>query len=233
MKIINQWKYHFNTLHYSLFLKQSNKVLNDMIKEREKNITKKVNKIKNLNKIKVEKLSEIKSITKEDDIKTIMLVGKKLKETPFQKVIKFFFKFDGYIFYGNTASDWKIIKVKDLSKILNLKKKKETYGLVDKIGSHKGKPIYMIKYPYTLSLHISDTDDQIEYYDYYDPKEFYAYVNHATKLNILNITDSGNMMAFFKKNILLIIVVILVIIFLSTPQGQQFLQDILSQAGVK
>src|SRR4030067_1568539 len=154
--IIEQLKKFINNVHYKLFIKKKQKKLKKEIK----NEIKKVNQLnkfkKEIAKIEQEKIFKIESITHEKDDKIIVLTGQELKLKIGHKFLEWLFKFDGYLLYGNKANDFKLFKIKDLSMIYNLTKKKETYNIIDKIGTHKGKPLIMVKYPFAISLNISD-----------------------------------------------------------------------------
>jgi len=220
--IKEQWNIYVKKIHYNIFLKKQNIKLNTEINKnvlKNKTLKKYINEI---NKIEKTFLCKIDNLLDKNNSKSIVLFGKMITHKWYEKIFEKIFKFDGWIFYGNKANDFKLIKIKNLKMLLKLTNKKEAYNLIDKVGTYKGKPIFLIKYPYSVSLNISDEGNL-----YYDAESYYSYVDYATKGNLLKVGEEGGIKEFFKKNIIIIVIIIILIIFASTPQGKEIIAQIL------
>lgn len=220
--LIYQWKNYFNWIHYKLFLK---KKIEKLEKETKNQTLKLSTLLKIKNKIKdleEETISYIDNSNNPDKSLKLNLISKEIyKMNIFRKIWYWIFKFDGFIFYLNKADDIKIYKVRNLGYLY--KKSKELYNIHKKAGTHKGKPAFIVKYPYTISL------TPIGKFLYYDAEAYNNYVNVATKGNLTNIGNKFDFGSFLKSNFVYIIIGIALIFLFVTPEGKEFLQGLINQ----
>ena len=220
--ILNQWKIYINWINYNIFLKKN---LNNVIvksNKLEKELKDKIEDYESFSKKKSEYLGVIKYLNNPNKSLKLYFEGVNVSNLNlFQKLKRKIFNYDGYVFYLNKSDDLKIFKVKNLKFLYDLKNKKETYNLNDKFGTYKGKPFFLIKYPFTISLNCEGEEL------FYDCEAYNNYVNSATKINLTNLGSNFNLMEFISKNIIYIVLGIALILLFTTPQGQEFLKGIL------
>jgi hypothetical protein len=94
--------------------------------------------------------------------------------------------------------------------------------MIDKIGTYNHKPLFLIIFPFPISLKPKGEELM------YDAESFYSYENMATKGNLLkNVSEMGGLGDFLKKYWIIIVVVIIAIILFTTPQGQEILGQLI------
>lgn len=218
MEMETKLNQHKEVLHS---LKERNKLLKSELQKEEKEQLNLIAKLK----------------TKEEDRqRNIYLIGKEhtkksIKERVKEK-IPFMNKTDGYLLYINKSDILKIIPVSNMTYFIKLmNKKKEMYVLNDKICVFNNKPAFLIKYPYTISLNIQqDMNDTFsENHLFYDTHAFYNYHTMLEKQNMIKTGEGQSLTEFIKSNKKLIIIAILIIILLFTPQGKEFLAQLLNE----
>lgn len=215
MKIIEQWKRYTQWIHYNIVLKKKFKNLEKEIKEKE-------NKVKELTGDKRAYIGAIRNLKNPEKSLKLYLYSKQIMKKNFlHNLIEKIFKFDGYIFHYNKGNDLNIYKVKNLGFLKNIKNK-ELYNLHEKEGTFKGKPFYVVKYPYAISLNVKESGEL-----FYDTEAYYNYVNRATKINLTNLGEKFNLAQFVKQNFMLILIAIGLVLLFTTPEGKEFLQGIL------
>ena len=210
----------FSKVKYKLSLKKDIDKYNKAIARLEE-IKSQLNlKSQELREYNAFKIAEISDLSDANKTLIINLIAKEIKPGFFKRFFNNVFKFDGYVLYLNKANEMKIHKVKNFRTIYNLNDC-ESYGLKDKIGTFNGKPIFMVKYPYAMSLDIGENSLK------YDSPTFYNYVNKVTKQNLTNMGSNLGLGDWIKKNFLLIIIAIALILLFTTPQGKEFLSHII------
>jgi len=166
------------------------------------------------------KIAEIQDLNDANKSLILNLIAKEIKPNFFKRMFNNIFKFDGYLLYINKAEELKIFKINNFKTIYNLNSI-ESYGLKKCIGNFNGKPIFIVKYPYAMSLDIGENTLS------YDSPTFYNYVNKVTIQNLTNFGGNFNFTDFLKKNFILIIIGIALILLFTTPQGKEFLANII------
>ena len=116
---------------------------------------------------------------------------------------------------------FKLVKLRNMRYFQNMKKR-EFYAIHKKIGTYNHKPLFIAIYPYPITLEV--TGSRL----FWDSESLYNYVNVATKGNLTQMGDKFNMMEFIQKNFIVILIIVGLVIFLSTPDGQRILQELIS-----
>ena len=210
----------FDRIRYKLSLKKEIDASNKIIAQLESDSKELDEAIYKINELNNSKICILENLNDPEKSLNLNLVSKEIKPTLLNRFIRHIFKHDGYILYINKADELKIFKVNNFKTIYDLNSI-ESYGLNKCIGSYNGKPIFMVKYPYAMSLDIGKNTLS------YDAPTFYNYVNKVTKANLTNWGSSLGLGDFIKKNFLIIIIAIIAIILLTTPQGKEFISNII------
>ena len=209
----------YAAIKYKLSLDKEIKEYNKKVfrlEEIKTNLDKKAKELIEYNNFKI---TEIENISNPENKLIINLISSEIKEPPIKKLLNKLFKNEGYILYINKANELKFYSVRNFKYIYNIDT--ESYGLNKVIGTYNGKPIFLVKYPYAISLDLGLNNLA------YDSPTFYNYVNKVTKQNLTNFGSSVGLGEWIKKNFLLIIIGIALILLFTTPQGKQFLAGIL------
>ncbi len=207
-------------IRYKLSLKKEIEKYNKVIDQLEKDSKEIDLNIYKLNEYNNSKIAILENLNDPEKSLNLNLVSKEIKPNIINKIFKNIFKHDGYILYINKANELKIFKVNNFKTIYDFNSI-ESYGINNCVGNYQGKPIFMVKYPYAISLDIGKNTLS------YDAPTFYNYVNKVTKQNLTNWNSPLGIGDFIKKNFLIIVIAIIAIILLTTPQGKEFLSNII------
>lgn len=209
-KIAIQSIKHINDLlakdHKYVTLKQENTKTIETLKNQSKHFETKLNEtLKKYN-------YEISEIEKQE------ILIKKPHPNFIQRFFKKFQKQEvGYIFYINPIGNLEIIGIYE--SINTFIKNKNRHELIDKIGTHKGLPCFLVHHDSILSLSIEKNEIL------WDPETWYNLINHIIKRKLTkgeNTLDLGN---FFKKYWWVILIILILVIAIGSPQGQQFIKQ--------
>jgi hypothetical protein len=166
------------------------------------------------------KIGELNNLSDINKSLVINLIAKNEKTSLFTKFRDRIFKFSGYIAYIDKAENLQIMRVNNFKDFYELNDS-EKYGLNKKIGTYKGKPIFMLKYPIPISLDI--TGDKLQY----DAISFYNFHNKLTRQNLTNWGQSGGLGEWLRKNFIIVLIGIALILLFFTPQGKEILSNII------
>lgn len=224
MKYADYVKNYLAWIRYKLILKKRHDRVIKESKDLKTKVDLKLQELKDLKDLELKTIGYIDHLKDPNKSLELKLYSKQIyKMNWFKEIIFKIFKFDGYIIYLNKADDIKIYKVKDL-RFLHKIKNRELYGLKKKIGTLNGKPAFLVKYPYTISLELKNKNAPELFYD---PESFNNYVDKATKINLTNLGNNFNLMEFIKQNFILILIAVALIFLFFTPEGKQFLGGLL------
>lgn len=213
LKILNQWKIYIELVHYKVFIK---KKLDRLLPIVEK-IKKRYDILKSE---EMEYLGKINAETKNVKGYDIYLKGVKQIKSKFNFPFK---KVNGYIAYLDKTKSLKIIGVKDIGIIQKIKNR-ELYGIDEKVGTYKNKPLYLIIYPNVMSLKVKGENV------FYDAMSFYNYSDTVTKINLTSLGKSiNNLGEFIQKNFMLVLIIIIALILFLTPQGKEILNGMITK----
>lgn len=192
-------------------------LINQKLEDIKKKLDDRKKEIEGYNELKI---AEIEHLSDPNKSLIINLIGKEEKVNFFKRIWRGIFKFDGWVLYINKAEELRIMKISNFKTIQNLNDA-ESYAFNKKIGTLNGKPIFLIKYPFPITLDIKENTL------IYDSPTFYNYVNKVTMQNLTNFGSSFKLGEFLKKNFILIILLIIIILLFTTPQGKEFLAQII------
>lgn len=231
LNVLHQWKELFRYIHYKLFIEKVIVKLNKRIRFLEKKNKDLIKKYKNEMSIRKTYIGKFKCEKEPEKSLKLYLEHKTVKQKFFDRIRNFlhhklklnFLGYGGYIFYLDKGNNFHIYKIKDL-KFLWRKKSQELYNIDEKVGHYKGKPVFLIKYPYAITLNFNEDNDGKDLY--YDTESYYNLVDMAIKGRLTQLPkDSFDLITFIKNNLILLIILGIVAFVLFTDEGKQMLKD--------